>query len=79
MAKTIGFEAYETIAYPFVNFNLGGADGFDDARARVRAGTHRWVAGHAGCLKLVPVGYQLEPWEHLLVETQHNLFERSPA
>ncbi len=65
MAKTIGFEAYEIIEIPFVNFNFGGHS-YSEAMTLVQEGKGRWAHCHGGTLKLVPLDYELKEFERFL-------------
>ncbi len=62
------WEAWETQGTVFSSFELDPAKDFADARAMVRAGTHRWVQKRANVLALVNRDYVLGQWEHYLEE-----------
>ena len=63
--KTIGWEAHETVAFGFPNFNFGGHT-YAEAHRLVREGKGRWAWCLKGVLAFVPLTYELKPFEHFL-------------
>jgi hypothetical protein len=62
-----GWSVTEVVGVVLPNLSLGSATSLEEADAWVALGTHAWVWGQGGVKKLVPVGYELLPFESWLV------------
>lgn len=75
MSGRVSFAAWEDIGFTFPNLSLPGVSSMAEARAKVAAGTHRWVCAQGMTLSLVPIDYILRDHEFDLRETEGGGFE----